>query len=459
MTADTKSDASKKRGARAIKTLRGMRDIMPEDQLYWDFLRMQAREFSQSYGFERIDLPLLEAEQLFNRTVGKTSDVVQKEMYAFVDQGGDKVALRPEATASVARAYVEHGMLNKPQPVKLFYEGAMFRRERPQAGRYRQFHQFGFEALGSLDPLLDAQIIFMNHRLLATVGVANMVHINSIGDAESRPNYQKVLVSYYRTKRSELCEDCRKRLTKNPLRLLDCKEEGCKEVAQQAPQSVDYLSEECREHFMQVLDYLDEMEVPYFLDHTLVRGLDYYTRTVFEYMPDTDDEQTRQAALGGGGRYDELVELVGGRPTPAVGVAIGMERVINAMKALEVEIPGGGCEIFVAQIGLEAKKKSMLLFEALREAGLSVSESFAKEGLKSQLEVANKRGVKYALILGQKEIMDGTIMVRDMENGIQEIVDFKKVVPELEKRLSKQLTIKKERMAKKKAVVKSEKES
>lgn len=431
-----------KKLAKNIQTLKGVRDIVPDEQKYWDFIRSVVRDFSLSYGFSRIDLPVLENQQLFVRGIGKNSDIVEKEMYAFVDQGGDKVALRPEATASVARAYVEHGMLNKPQPVKLFYEGPMFRRERPQAGRYRQFYQFGFEVLGSDEPLLDAQVIFINYRILKNLGLDATVHINSIGCEECRPDYQKTLTAYYRTKRSELCEDCRKRLTKNPLRVLDCKEADCGKVASGAPQFVDHLCEPCREHFMKVLDYLDEMEVPYFLDNTMVRGLDYYSKTVFEFMLDDDSEENRQSSLGGGGRYDDLIESIGGRSTPACGAAMGFERIINALKAKEIEPPFvPDFDVFVAQIGEEAKKKSLLLFENLRSAGFRIAENLAKDGLKAQLEIANKLQVKYALILGQKEIMDGTIMIRDMENGIQEIVDFKKIIPEMKKRLEKQVLV------------------
>lgn len=442
----TQIDSSKitkpKKNQKKIQTLRGMRDILPEEQKYWDCIRSRTREFQVSYGFQRIDLPILESEQLFVRSVGKTSDIIEKEMYNFVDQGGEKIALRPEATASVVRAYIEHGLVNQPQPIKLFYEGPMFRRDRPQAGRYRQFHQFGFEVLGSVDPLLDAQLMFINYRLLLSLGLKTIVHINSIGCPECRPAYHKLLIGYYRTKRSELCDNCRQRLNKNPLRLLDCKEENCQKLKGDAPQLVDNLCEPCRNHFMKVLDYLDEMDVPYFLNHALVRGLDYYTKTVFEFLLEDDEEESRQNSLGGGGRYDGLVEEIGGRPTPACGIAMGTERIINALKAKAIEVPLiSEFDIFVAQLGEEAKKKSLVLFEELRAAGFHVAENLAKEGLKAQLETANKLNVKFSLILGHKEIMDGTIMIRDMENGIQEIVDLRKVVPELKKRLDKQITV------------------
>lgn len=434
---DAKKQEKPKRSNKEIKSLRGMKDILPEEQKYWEYVRQQARDFASAYGFQRIDPPFMEQAALFERSVGKTTDIIEKEMFSFVDAGGEKIALRPEATASIARAYIEHGMLNRPQPVKLFYIGPMFRHERPQAGRLRQFHQCGFEALGSQDPLLDAQVIFVTRKLLGALSLPTMVQINSIGCEECRPNYQKMLINYYRTKRGVLCDDCKKRMSKNPLRLLDCKEEQCQEIAVGAPQLVDYLCDECREHFMKVLDYLDELEVPYFLNHSLVRGLDYYTKTVFEMWPEAESEG-RQAALAGGGRYDGLVELLGGRPTPACGVAIGLDRVIIAMKKFESPLPPAQrIDVFVAQLGEEAKKKSLLLFEKLRQAGIGVAESFSKDGLKAQLEAADKLKVTFALILGQKEIMDGTIMIRDMENGIQEVINFNRVVQEVEKRLAR----------------------
>jgi len=435
-----------KNGVR-LQTLKGMRDVLPSEQKYFLWLYDEVRKMSDSYSFGLIETPVLEPVNLFVRGVGKQTDIVEKEMFTFVDQGGDNIALRPEATASVARAYIEHGMLSWTQPVKFWYWGKMLRRERPQAGRFREFHQFGFEVLGSDDPMVDAQLIFLTYKIFVNLGLSVSVAINSIGCQECRPDYKKVLVDYFRTKRSVLCDDCKKRLNKNPLRLLDCKEMECQKVSAEAPQSVDYLCDSCRDHFMKVVDYLDELDVPCLLKPSLVRGLDYYNRTVFEIWT-SEEEVSRQAALGGGGRYDDLVELLGGRETPAAGVAVGVERVVALLKEREIIPPNlYQPEIFVAQLGEEAKRKSLLLFEELRAAGIRVSESLSKDGLKAQLEIANKLGVKYALILGQKEILDGTVMLRDMENGIQEIVDFRKIVHEVKKRLEKQLKIESDREA------------
>jgi len=425
----------------SFQLVRGVKDVLPEDQAYFFWIFDQVRELTRSYGYEPIETPIIEKTNLFVRGVGKQTDIVEKEMFSFVDQGGDHLTLRPEGTAAVARAYIEHGMLALSQPVKFWYWGKMLRHERPQAGRLREFHQFGFEALGSDDPMIDAQIIFMTYKIMQQLGLEVTIAVNSIGSEECRAQYKKVLLDYFRTKRSELSDVAKKQLIKNPLRILDSKEDDLLPIIEQAPQIFDYLNNASREHFLKVMDYLDELDVPVILKPTLVRGLDYYNRTVFEVW--TSDEKTsQQSALGGGGRYDGLVELLGGRPTPAAGVAVGIERLIALLKEKEIKPTlDYQPDIFVAQLGEEAKRKSMLLFEQLRSAGVKVAESLSKEGLKSQLEKADKLNVKYALILGQKEILDGTVMLRDMENGIQEVIDQKKVIPEIKKRLDKQLKI------------------
>lgn len=424
-----------------FQLVRGTKDILPDDQNYFLWIFDQVRAVADSYGFSPIETPIIEKTNLFVRGVGKQTDIVEKEMFSFTDQGNDNLTLRPEGTAPVARAYIEHGMLAWPQPVKLWYFGKMLRHERPQAGRLREFHQFGFESLGSDDPMIDAQIIFISYKIMKQLGLDVSVAINSIGTEECRTQYKKVLIDYFRTKRSELSDEAKKLLTKNPLRILDSKEPNLLPIIEQAPQIFDYLSDSSREHFLKVMDYLDELDVPVILRPTLVRGLDYYTKTVFEIWSG-EEETSRQSALGGGGRYDGLVELLGGRPTPAAGVAVGIERVISLLKEKEI-VPQGGYQpdIFVAQLGEEAKRKSLLLFEELRGAGIKVAESLSKEGLKSQLEKADKLKVKYAIILGQKEILDGTVMLRDMENGIQEVIDMKKILVEVQKRLEKQLRI------------------
>ncbi|MFH2136403.1 MAG: histidine--tRNA ligase [Patescibacteria group bacterium] len=423
---------------RVFQTLRGMKDLLPGEYKYWHFVKNQAENFSNNYGYEFIETPILEETALFNRAVGGETDIVSKEMFSFVDQGGEHICLRPEVTASIARAYIQHGMLNLPQPVKFFYSGPIFRRERPQAGRLRSFHQFGFEALGDGNAVIDAEIIFLTYNLIQSLGLKTNVQINSIGCPKCRESYKNKLVNYYRDRRSSLCEDCKKRLVKNPLRILDCKEGGCEPLKEGAPQIVDYLCDECKNHFVRVLEYLDDAAVPYNLNPYLVRGLDYYTKTVFEFFPEENQSAGQKVeALGAGGRYDNLVETLGGRPTPACGVALGVERLITKIKETNVEVPPlTPPDIFLAQLGEQARKKSFALIEDLRRAGFYITHGLTKEGLKKQLEIANKLGARYALLLGQKEVLDGTIIIRDMDGGSQEIADFVKIVQEMKKKLT-----------------------
>ncbi len=418
----------------SIQLVKGMKDILPDEQQYWQWLRDSVDLFAKNYGYGRLDTPVLEFTSLFKRSVGEDTDIVSKEMYSFVTEGGDKLSLRPESTAGAARAYIEHGMVNQPQPVKLYYIGQQFRHDKPQAGRYRQFWQFGFESIGEIDPVIDAQLITISHNFLKNLGLDIEIQINSIGDENCRPQYIKALKAHYQNHRKELCSDCQDRLNKNTLRLLDCKNTRCQELANDAPQMVDYLCESCKEHFMGVLEYLDELDITYSLNAKIVRGLDYYTKTAWEIIETS--EAGKLQALGGGGRYDSLIDNLGGRPTPAVGFAIGMERVILKLQEKKILPPvAKSLEVFVAQLGVEARKKALSLFEDLRQDGFQVAEAMSKKGLKDQLELANKKGVKYVVILGQKEISDGTVLIRDMESGVQEVVDFRKIKTELRKRL------------------------
>ncbi|MFH0829180.1 MAG: histidine--tRNA ligase [Candidatus Kerfeldbacteria bacterium] len=417
--------------------LRGMKDILPADQPYWDAVASAVERVAKAAGFQRIETPILEAASLFNRSVGQDTDIVDKEMYTFVDRSNDRVALRPENTASVGRAYLEHGMLSWPQPVKLYYFGPFFRHDRPQAGRYRQFWQFGFEVIGDGHAVIDALLIYHAVSIYREFNVPVNVHVNSIGDRVCRPLYLKQLTDYFRSRKNSLCEDCKKRLLKNPLRILDCKEADCHTVAQDAPQTVDHLCDACRDHFVRVLEYLGELEVPYTLNPRIVRGLDYYTRTVFEVNEEGIDDALAQSTLGGGGRYDDLIEQLGNRQVPAAGFACGVERLIVKMREQQYAPKIVSPDVFIGQLGEPARKKCLKLFDIMKSLNVKVAESFSKDGLKAQLEIANRLGVKFALIIGQKEIMDDTILIRDMESGIQEVVDFKKVVPEIQKRLAK----------------------
>ncbi len=426
-------DKSAKKKPAQLQLVRGMHDILPAEWPWWEFVISEAKDLARAYGFQRLETPVLERTALFTRAIGTATDIVEKEMFSFVDQSNDHLSLRPEYTAGIARAYLEHGMISLPQPVKLYCLGPLFRHERPQAGRFRNFWQFDFEILGEASATADAQLIIMLAALMESLRLTVTIQVNSVGCPVCRPAYKQALTDYYRTKRSVLCEDCKRRLQKNPMRLLDCKEEGCRSLVQGAPQLVDHLCQDCRTHFVRVLEYLDEVELPYQLNPYLVRGLDYYTRTVFEvWGPDEG-----KSALAAGGRYDNLIAELGGQPTPAVGFAGGVERVVLELKARQVGIPQPPVpDLFLACLGDAARKKALRLFEDLRRQGIRAAESFTKDGLKQQLEAANRLGVKFALVLGQKELTDGTIIVRDMENGIQEIVDFQKVVEEVQKRLA-----------------------
>ena len=445
-----KAAATAEASDKKLKTyalLRGMHDVLPREEKHWKNLYHTAENLAEHFQFSRIETPLLEEANLFIRSIGKGTDVVDKEMYVFEDRDGNKVALRPEATASAVRAYIMHGMWNMSQPIKLWYWGSMFRYDRPQAGRYRQFNQVGYETIGDADPVADAELILVAHNFYKDLGLPVEIHINSIGTPEERQRYKVALVDYYRSKRSYLCDDCKQRLNKNPLRLLDCKQERCQPVKEDAPQIIDWLEEESKNHFMKVLEYLDELAVPYVLKSTLVRGLDYYTRTVFEVYPAVTDAGAptsvggQQSALGGGGRYDFLVEEIGGRPAPAARFCLGIERSVSALKqymdANKIKPPVQKFDAYLAQLGDHARRRALKAINELRSSGLKIDYNFSKNSLKSQLEAANSLQVPYALILGQKEVQDGTIIIRDMESGVQEIVDQKKVENLLKKKLSR----------------------
>lgn len=426
-----------KKGNQPIALLRGMRDLLPPDLAYFRHIQQVIAKIAASYGFHEIETPLVEETALFVRGVGKATDIVEKEMYTWETPGGESVSLRPEGTASVVRAYVQHGMLNQPQPVKLWYTGPMFRYERPQSGRFRQFYQAGLECLGDNDPIVDAQLILIAHLVAKELGIESIVRINSIGTPEARANYKNALVSYFRAKRSKLSEEDKKRLLKNPLRLLDSKDPGMQELKAEAPQMVDWLDEESRVHFTRVLEFLDEVGVPYELDPYMVRGLDYYTKTVFELYAASDDQELAQTAIAGGGRYDGLTEMLGGRPTPAAGLAFGLDRLASRLKDRQAVLAEPErIDVFLAQLGEMGRKRALAIFEEFRQAGIKVGEAMSKASIKSQMEVANKISAKWAIVVGQKEVLDGTAIIRDMDAGTQEIVDVKKLVHEIRKKIS-----------------------
>jgi len=400
---------------------RGTSDILPEEQPYWRYIEREVVNVCQLYGYERIDVPVFEDTQLFTRSVGEETDIVKKEMYTFEDKGGNMVTLRPEGTAPVCRAYLEHGLHNLLQPVKLYYIASIFRYERPQAGRYRQHYQFGYEAIGDDDPALDAEVIDMSWKFFMSLGLHRLsLNLNSIGCKQCRPQYLTTLKDYYADHIQELCSDCKMRLKRNPLRLLDCKKPLCQQTANSAPRSVDHLCPQCNEHFNRLKRYLDLLGLPFVINHCLVRGLDYYTRTVFEVQP---EEEGAQSTLGGGGRYDDLIEELGGKPTPAIGFATGMERIIVNLKKQGISIPAlPRPQVFIAYVGDEAKDEATKLASTLRRDGIGVIEALGSKSLKAQLRQANTLGARHAVIIGEQEVNTGTVILRDMTTAQQKTI-------------------------------------
>ena len=402
---------------------RGTADRLPPDQHYWRYIESKAMELAGRYGFSRIDTPAFEDANLFVRSVGEGTDIVEKEMYTFEDRGGDLVTLRPEGTAPVCRAYLEHGMHNLPQPVRLYYFCPVFRYERPQAGRFRQHHQFGVEVLGDADPSVDAEVIELGWQLTHSLGLTDVtLFVNSIGDGQCRPQYVAELKGYYSGLQDRLCGDCRLRLDRNPLRLLDCKVETCRALGDEAPHSADHLCPECQDHWSKLTGYLSAMQIPFQIDHRLVRGLDYYTRTVFEIQP---AEVGGQSTICGGGRYDGLIEQLGGRPTPGIGFGTGMERLALNLRRNEVEPPPAPVPTYlVANVGDDARQAALELASRLRGLGVGAILSNGPRALRGQMRQANALEIPYALILGDDEIRDGTVVVRDMGASSQATVSL-----------------------------------
>ena len=398
---------------------RGTADHLPNEQKYWRYIEAKAVEIAGRFGYGRIDTPAFEDSNLFVRSVGEGTDIVEKEMYTFEDRGGDSVTLRPEGTAPVCRAFLEHGMHNLPQPVRMYYFCPVFRYERPQAGRFRQHHQFGIEALGDADPSVDAEVIEVAWELMGSLGLRDItLLVNSIGDGECRPAYVRRLRDYYAGHQGRLCADCRERLERNPLRLLDCKVATCHALGDEAPRSTDYLCDGCREHWDKLARYLNIMNLPHTIDHRLVRGLDYYTRTVFEIQP---LDAGGQSTICGGGRYDGLITQLGGRPTPGIGFATGIERLTLNLKRNETPVPDEPSPRYlVANVGDNARAAALELAVKLRRAGVGAILSSGARGLRGQMRQANALGIPYALILGDDEIAKGEVVVRDMTASTQQ---------------------------------------
>ncbi len=401
------------------KALQGFRDILPEEQPYWYFVEKTATEVAQLYGYRRIETPILEETGVFHRTVGEGTDIVEREMYSFDDRADKEghrtnITLRPEGTAGTVRAYLENGLFKLPQPVKLFYFGPFFRREKPQAGRYREHHQFGCEVIGDGDPAIDAELVGLLYQLYTTLGLKHIrVNLNSIGDSNCRPQYIEMLKEYYRPLLSDCCQDCQVRFYKNPLRLLDCKEPRDQAKIKGAPKIVEYLCEPCREHFAAVQQFLKLYNVPFTLDSLIVRGLDYYTRTVFEFTSEID-----KLALNGGGRYDGLAELLGGSPTPGIGFGAGVERIILELKKQDIVPPlEEKPRAFVVYFGKTAELKEVAvgLVAELRQAGIKTEMSYGDRSPKAQMKQANASGAAFALIIGESELANNSVSVKDLQ--------------------------------------------
>src|SRR3989338_2060767 len=429
-----------------LQAPQGMHDVLGEDQHYFTRIWDAVNEIARFYAFSKIDTPLVEYSELYEKGTGLTTDIVEKQMYAFKTKGGDALALRPEFTPGIVRAFIQHGMFSWPQPVKLYTYGPLFRYEHTQAGRYRQFNQFDFEVFGEQAAAIDAQVIQIFYTILKELKFGHLVvEVNSIGDYQCRPYYKKVLVNFLRPRQYSLCADCMRRIKENPLRVLDCKEEKCQRVKSQAPQVIDHLCEECKTHFKSLLEFLDEADLPYHLDPYLVRGLDYYTKTVFEIFSESSVKQDQEgaqtvqrSALVGGGRYDALVKLMGGKDVPAVGAAAGVERIISLMKEKQLPVAEEPApKVFLAQLGDLPKKKSLKLLEELRKAKINIAEALGRDSLRTQLARADKLEVAYTLIFGQREVLDNTIVIRKMDTGEQETVKMNRVVEELKSRLRK----------------------
>ncbi|MBO0780338.1 MAG: histidine--tRNA ligase [Ktedonobacteraceae bacterium] len=402
------------------RTLQGFRDILPDEQPYWRYFEKIAAEVAETYGYRRIETPTLEETAVFRKTSGEGTDVVEHEMYSFDDRADKEgrrqnIALRPEGTASVVRAYLEHGMFKLPQPVKLYYMSVpIFRHDKPQAGRYREHHQFGCEVLGEGDPAIDAEMIGLLHQVYTRSGLQRLrVHINSIGDQNCRPQYIQKLKEYYRPLLEDCCEDCQVRFVKNPLRLLDCKMPQDQPKIAAAPRITDNLCEPCREHFEAVQRFLEMYQVPYIVDKLIVRGLDYYTRTVFEVI-----SEDNKLALNGGGRYDGLAEILGGQPTPGIGFGLGVERVIQEMKRRGIEPPTEEpTRAFVVYFGKEPKFKdaAIQVCAQLRHAGIKAEMSYGNRSNKAQMKQANNSGAVRAIIIGEDELAGGFVSVKNLQ--------------------------------------------
>jgi histidyl-tRNA synthetase len=410
---------------------RGVSDLLPADQPYWRWLRDTATRVAESYGYGEIQTPVFEHAGVFLRPGSEGTDLADKEIYAFEDRGGDHLALRTDGTHGVARAYIEHGMSSWTQPVRLFYFVSVFRYDRPQAGRYRVHHQFGVEAIGDASPAIDAEVIDVLRTYYDALGLTDYtLALNSIGDSVCRPGYLEKLRAYYADKLDKICGDCVRRYDVNPLRMLDCKNEPCQPFKPGAPKSIDNLCGPCEEHFATVRSLLEALEIEYAIDTALVRGIDYYTRTAFEFQP---KEENQQSALGGGGRYDGLIEQLGGQPTPGTGFGAGIERLIINLKRQGLEPPDANRrpDAYIAVATPEAQARAMLLARDLRATKLNVVTGASDRSLRAQMRQANALQARYALVLGAQELATNTVSLRDLTTSDQQTVPITDIANQL----------------------------
>lgn len=396
------------------KAPKGTVDIVPGKSEKWQVMEDVFRSEAELNGFGEVRTPVFEHTELFLRGVGDTTDVVEKQMYTFEDKGGRSITLRPEGTAGAVRAMLENGLYNAGYPVKLYYLTSCYRYEKPQAGRLRELHQFGVEMFGAAEPVADAQIIAMALSAFKRLGLEDVgLQLNSIGCPECRKEYHKALKEYFTARKDQLCDTCLSRLERNPMRILDCKSPECQEVAQGAPKITDYLCEDCKAHFAKVQEFLTALGIEFEIDPGLVRGLDYYTRTVFEFP-----SKSLGFALGGGGRYDGLVEEFGGKPTPGLGFGLGLDRILMALEAQQVEFPQlPKCEMYIATMGEEAQKKAFLLLDELHRCGIPADTDLCGRGLKAQMKYAGKIGAKFTMVLGDNELQEGKAEMKNMKTG------------------------------------------
>ncbi len=417
-----------------ITGIKGVKDLLPEETPRWRVIEDAARRWASAYGFEEIRIPIFEVTTLFARSIGASTDIVEKEMYTFADRDGTSLTLRPEGTAGTVRSFIEHNRAANPVPQKYYYIGPMFRHERPQAGRLRQFHQFGVESFGTRDPRADVEVISLLWRLLSDLALPNLtLELNNLGYSTDRDRYRPLLVAYLQQQEPRLCGNCRRRIDTNPLRVLDCKVPECRDATESAPRLADSLSDEARAYFSGVLAGLDAIAIPYQLKHRLVRGLDYYCLTTFEV---TTTSLGAQNAVGAGGRYDTLVETLGGPPTPAVGFAVGLER-ITMMLPDTVAVPAPGARtVYVAAFGDRATNVGLSLLDTLRRAGIRAVTDYRAATLKGHLRQADRLGSRYALIVGDDEVSKGVGILRDMETKVQTDLSLEAPLPVLQPLLS-----------------------